>query len=180
MIILLILIGSSVIYKDNFAILNGKITLSNGSGSTKVNYPTGFTYKNCVALAVGVDIYGEQCFSYNIAGQMVFEARLTDTIINIKSISIDGIGSSSTKNYRLVLMKLPDLKEKVDYTVGDINNDGNINQTDLNLLTGYIQGKNALTDKQIKAADVNRDGTIDTGDTYKLSRYINGAITNLD
>lgn len=92
--------------QNNIAVLNGKITLSNGSGSTTANYPTGFTYKNCIALAIGIDIYGEGCFSYNIAGQMAFEARLTDTIINIKSISIDGIGSSSTKNYRLVLMKI--------------------------------------------------------------------------
>ncbi len=165
--------------QNNIAVLNGKITLTNGSGTATTNYPTGFTYNNCVVIAVGIDIYGEGYFSYNIAGQMVFEGRLGDDVITVKSISIDGIGSSSTKNYRLVLMKLPTLTEK-DYIVGDINNDNSINQTDLRLLSEYLEGKNALTNKQLKSADVNRDNTVDTGDTYKLSRYINGQIPNLD
>lgn len=47
LIILVIAIGSKVIYKDNFAILTG--TMSNGLVS--INYPTGYNKDNCVVIS---------------------------------------------------------------------------------------------------------------------------------
>ena len=54
LIILEIVIGSKVVYKDNFAILNGIIPANTGSNSysqIEINYPTGYTKDNCVIIA---------------------------------------------------------------------------------------------------------------------------------
>lgn len=83
-------------------------------------------------------------------------------------------------NYKIVLMKLPELTENVDYKLGDVNGDGQITQADLTLVQNYMQGTQALTDKQLKAADVNKDGNINTGDTLLLSKYINGSISSFE
>ncbi len=68
----------------------------------------------------------------------------------------------------------------MEYTLDDVNEDGSITQADLTLVQNYIQGTQALTDKQLKAADVNKDGSINTGDTFKLTQYLNGAISSFE
>lgn len=45
--ILLIVIGSKVVYKDNFAILTG--TMSDGSAT--ISYPSGYNKDNCVVIS---------------------------------------------------------------------------------------------------------------------------------
>lgn len=52
LIISVIVIGSKVVYKDDFAIIDGTITLvPNGTesrGQTYINYPTGYNKDNCI------------------------------------------------------------------------------------------------------------------------------------
>lgn len=47
LIILLIVIGSKVVYKDNFAVLSGTIK----NGNANINYPEGFNNSNCVVVS---------------------------------------------------------------------------------------------------------------------------------
>ena len=54
LIILVIAIGSKVVYKDNFAILTGTIPANTGADSysiKEINYPSGYTKDNCVVVA---------------------------------------------------------------------------------------------------------------------------------
>lgn len=81
--------------------------------------------------------------------------------------------------YKIVLMKLPDISD-TEYTLGDVNGDGQITQADLTLVQNYMTDTQPLTDKQLKAADVNKDGKINSGDTYKFAQYLNGTISSLE
>lgn len=95
-----------MICKSEFAVVQGTISLSNGSGNTTLNYPNGFNKDNCVVLTVAINIYGEKIFSYNSASQMIFEGRLTDNNISVRCTAIDGVGTSTTKNCKVILMKI--------------------------------------------------------------------------
>ncbi len=62
----------------------------------------------------------------------------------------------------------------VQYYLGDINQDGTINDDDYNLLVKYINDKNAnpLTTYQLDLADVNQDGNVDSEDLNCLYEFI--------
>ncbi len=55
---------------------------------------------------------------------------------------------------------------------GDVNEDGNINTTDIAYISKYISGKMELNNIQLLVADVNIDGLINTTDTDILAKYI--------
>ena len=106
LIILVIVIGSSVVYEDNFAVVTGTINLTNGAGSTTLNYPSGFDANNCIAIATGIDIRATNYYSYNSDSTMIFSTRLTQSNVQVVVHNQDSVGSSSTKNVRVVLMKI--------------------------------------------------------------------------
>ncbi len=61
----------------------------------------------------------------------------------------------------------------IDYTPGDLNDDGRINATDIVLLRRYVTG--GYYDNIVKnAADINGDGKVNTTDIVLLRRYIAG------
>ena len=91
--------------KGDFAVVTGEITLNNGAGSTNIKYPNGFSRSNCYVIAVGLDIYANNAFSYVSASDFIYECRTTETDILLKCKSLDEVGPSSTKNYKIVLMK---------------------------------------------------------------------------
>lgn len=120
-IILLIIIGSSVVYKDNYALITGTISANNGSASVK--YPSGFNNENCVIVSYMLNRYDNgkygtgSCFdsvSY-VSGAIPAAIILNESgiTINIKNINIINgenpyvaVPSSDFK-FKIVLMKLP-------------------------------------------------------------------------
>lgn len=58
--------------------------------------------------------------------------------------------------------------------VGDLNNDGRVNNKDVAILTRFLVGKETLNDHQRIAADVNADGNINNMDASRLARYLVG------
>lgn len=58
------------------------------------------------------------------------------------------------------------------YTVGDVNNDGNINIDDVTLVQKYSAEMEELTEIQLLAADVTRDGLINIDDVTAIQKYI--------
>ena len=72
--------------------------------------------------------------------------------------------------------------EASTYTLGDVNDDGEINTLDalrvLRVFTGAIDPA-SLTEGQRLAADVNHDGEINTLDALRILRFFTGAITEL-
>lgn len=202
MTILLILIGSKVLYSDNIAVISGQMILEANSQSNlennmeqqtilNIDFPKGFNKDNCVCIAFGMKAYEEKNYSYgtgfsssnrSISGSLFRHAVLGASDDNSKiALQVWQMGASErTVYYRLVLMKIPTYVEGVDYKLGDVNEDGNINKADLDLLGEFLTGNAPLTEKQIKAADVNRDGTLNTADTLRLAQYINGQISSFN
>lgn len=100
--------------KDDFAIIDGIISVVNGTGETSVSYPNGFNIDNCVVISFGskpdetngVYNYG---FTHNetgfLAGSLSRKVALYSNGINIKYFNTT---NSGTKNYKfkIVLMKI--------------------------------------------------------------------------
>ncbi len=191
--------GSKVIYRDNFAIIQGTIKgvteSENKYNAIDINYPKGFNKDNCIVISCSLkrtdapDARGYTLGNVflpdsKVCGSYPTKIELKNDVIQIqlRYIYIGNDGHVATKidtdtNFKLILMKLPEISAS-EYKLGDVNGDGQITQADLTLVQNYIQGTQALTDKQLKAADVNKDGTINTGDTLLISKYINGSISS--
>lgn len=74
-----------------------------------------------------------------------------------------------------VAKKLNDAAEafdKVNFAMGDVNGDGQINVTDIVKIAAHIKHKIVLTDEQLKRADVNGDGNINVTDMVKIAAHI--------
>ena len=57
---------------------------------------------------------------------------------------------------------------------GDINKDGDVNVTDLKLLTAWIKRYRILSDDSRFIADINADGEWDVSDISALAAYVKG------
>lgn len=62
-----------------------------------------------------------------------------------------------------------------DYTIGDVNGDGNVNTFDALLVMRYALGLVELKGSKLKAADFNGDSTVSSYDALVLMRHVLGA-----
>lgn len=124
LIILAIVLGSKVVYKDSFAIVSGK--LSNGEAT--INYPEGFNKDNCVIISFSLDnanldtdvrhwAYGNLFDSSSwVGGSIPYKIGMYSSNIKIETKRViilneeyPSVGESTVKhNYKLVLMKIGD------------------------------------------------------------------------
>ncbi len=197
-IILLIIVGSKVIYNDRFVTIIGKATLTANTQENatnnkctftniKIDYPSGFSAENCVLISYSRQHNSNMGYSYGWDNYL----ESMDNLIGVIPMRVTLFGNSTTEysnkirlqlgnlstseadiSFKITLMKLPELLEGTDYELGDVNGDGAINSEDFNLLNNYMQGNVSLTLQQLKAADINKDGKIDAMDSYKLQQYI--------
>ena len=70
--------------------------------------------------------------------------------------------------------------EKPAYTLGDVNDDGNIDAKDAVLVLRYAAKLADLNSQQQLSADVNADGAIDAKDAVKILRYAAELITSFE
>ena len=126
LIILVIVIGSKVFYKDNFAILTGTITGDETeSPSKKIDYPAGFTKNNCVILTSNLQRSSTTSKGYGsvydsssyVAGAIPSKVTLGDSDISLEirnillsdnSVTISKLSTAVTYTYTIVLMKIGD------------------------------------------------------------------------
>lgn len=197
-IILLIIVGSKVVYNDRFVTIIGKATLTANTQekatnnkctftNIKIDYPDGFTAENCVLISYSRQHNSNMGYSYGWDNYL----ESMDNLIGVIPMRVTLFGNSTTEysnkirlqlgnlstseadiSFKITLMKLPELLEGTDYELGDVNGDGAINSEDFNLLNNYMQGNVSLTLQQLKTADINKDGKIDAMDSYKLQQYI--------
>ena len=128
LIILVIAIGSKVIYKDDFAILNGTIPANTGNNSysqIEIKYPTGYTKDNCVIIASEFNnsksntIYstgtiltvGSYMFGAVPAAISLKDNKIDIKISNVFTVARDPAAVYVQKiavpiNYKIVLMKI--------------------------------------------------------------------------
>ena len=71
---------------------------------------------------------------------------------------------------------LPDDNPSTDSSLfGDVNTDGIINETDMSLLSQYLNDEISLNDDQLINADVNSDGNVDKIDSLILEKHLGGS-----
>lgn len=104
----------------------------------------------------------------------------SDTYINaanVKSYEFDNISENdvdNTVNNIIIDDESGGIVDsnKLSYTFGDINNDGEINSKDRMTLTRYIAKWNGFNSINVKASDVNYDGKVNAKDRMILTRYL--------
>ncbi len=69
------------------------------------------------------------------------------------------------------------ISETLEYTPGDVNEDGKVDVGDAILVLRSIVGLTSLEENQFYAADVNGDGNVDVSDAILILRYIVGLIS---
>lgn len=185
--------GSAYILRNNIVVLNGITNIhvdadSSLSHQFNLNYPSGFNKNNTIILAFGSRRADNEAlgFSFGTLSVSAASALISTSMGKKVTLKEDNMlcniyfnynGASHNAydyefEYKIVLMKLPELTEGVDYTLGDVNGDGQINSDDFDLVNSYMEGSSSLTRQQFEAADINGDGKIDAMDTYKLQQYI--------
>ena len=124
---LVIVIGSKVVYKDNFAILKGTIT---GDGtespSSQITFPKGFNRDNCVVLSANLQRTANDNKGYGaiydsasyVTGSIPLKVVMnsTDILLEIRNVllgdenevTIPEISTSVSFDYTIVLMKIGD------------------------------------------------------------------------
>ena len=77
------------------------------------------------------------------------------------------------------LVKVDGLENKETAAItGDINNDLNIDVTDLSELSLALIGDRKLSETQQKAADVDKDGKVTLSDLARMRQYLSKVITS--
>lgn len=97
----------------------------------------------------------------------------------IEGFTIYGASGSAAQSYaeengfQFVAVEPP-------YVSGDVNEDGEINISDLRLVLRKVCGKAELTSSQELAADVEKDGAVDIKDLRKILRFVCGKIDSFE
>lgn len=120
LIILVIVIGAKVIYRDDYVVLTGTIDFTvntgNTSGTKNIDYPEGFTKDNCVPIAIGIagasssdteyayGFSGDHAGSY-VTGGIAKSLKLREGYMQLNAY-IGTEAAANTRNYRIVLMKI--------------------------------------------------------------------------
>ena len=114
LITLLIVIGSKVVYKDDYAVLTGSITISaNDSNSATINYPSGFTAENSVVISCGIQNVSNKGMNYvgynkdsSYSLNNSWDRRLNLTSTGIILVVDNPNSAEKVVDYKIVLMKL--------------------------------------------------------------------------
>ena len=61
-----------------------------------------------------------------------------------------------------------------DGKLGDVNNDGSINVSDISKVAAHVKNKKSLTAEEMKLADVNGDNAVTVTDVSKIAAHVKG------
>ena len=180
-------IGAEVLCTDNLAVIQGQKTLnandltsSYAQTSWNIDYPTGFTKDNCIVVAFQGSLghterYGAYGVSPFVSTTMALGTLPRTATLQDENIILQFWNPADTTKeikYKLVLLKLPE-PDISNYEMGDVNMDGHVTSTDTDLVTGFLNSTNILTDKQFKLADMNSDDTLDSDDIFEIQKKAN-------
>lgn len=196
--------GSAFLLKNNIVMLRGFIDVTGQiggnslSGDKIIQFPEGFNSENSVVLAISFNIKDHANFvggygtladyanvmaltSGGIGKQVIIRKQSNDMLLKAWFQTEGNLAESMTNysyEYKIILMKYQ--IASTEYTLGDVNGDGEITQDDLTMISNYLAKTTALTEKQFMAADVTKDGKVDSADINKLNQYLLGNIPSLD
>ena len=125
------------------------------------------SYTNCYYLAGTVS--GESS-KYGVTGKGT--AKTAD---ELKALALT-LGDKFTADRNGVNSGYPVLVWQLPIVLGDVNNDGNVDNLDAALVYAYYNGRQAFSARQLAAADVNGDGKADNLDAALIYAFYNGKI----
>ncbi len=153
---------------------DGTLTLvtDTASKSIKVNgqkYTTDANGVATVAVSAGTveitkgDAMNLAYISYNASG---------------KTESTAPTETKSTETTKTTTVETTPSEPSGNFTLGDVDGDGEISILDVITINKAIMGKEILSETQNKAADVNKSGKPDSGDALQILKKIVGLIEN--
>ena len=101
--------SSNVYLKGDFAILTGKMNISNEGGYIYFNYPPGFDDTNCVVISTGISIGSNSTdYCFDSIQQVAFIAThfLIDRFLVMVTNFASGTLGGDNHNVKVVLMKI--------------------------------------------------------------------------
>ena len=176
-------IGFKYISESNIRVLEGSVNIdadeqAHNNFAINIDYPEGFNKDNCVPISCGVQMI--KIRGYNYVGNFVDSWSLMNgastRYLNLEDdkIVLDIINPTTDATYeykyKIVLLKYE--QKEIECTLGDVNNDGNIDKNDLQMIQDYIMGKISLTAQQYKAADLDSDGQVTSADYVILKNQL--------
>lgn len=94
---------------DKFAVLTGTVNLTNGTGSTNLDYPEGFTQNNCVPISAGYVYTSNGWWGFGVVQSAIGTGvRMTSSKVIFNVSLVNGVSSSTneTRDFKIVLMKI--------------------------------------------------------------------------
>ncbi len=121
-------------------------------------------YWEAVEGAVSYAVTAEYAISFTAteAGTYTYTFTYTDSFGNEYTIA--------TVNF---------IATEILYTLGDLNDDGIVDNLDSVLILKYDAGLSDLSETQLLAGDVNGDGTVDNLDSVRILKYDAGLSNTL-
>lgn len=79
-----------------------------------------------------------------------------------------------------IIFSYDEVEPQPNVIKGDLNNDGNVNAIDSNLLKKILIGADDFDEYALLAADVNSDGNVNAIDSNLMIKYLGGAIADFN
>lgn len=148
----------------------------------QIPYPEGFNKSNCILtswkehltnISTGTGLIRQNFGFYDSLGGAFFTIHYENDYVLLFPVYDTSFYDAYTIQIEALFTKLEvDVSE---YTLGDVNMDGELTQDDLTLIYNYASPsiKGGLTAKQFKLADMNYDGKVTTMDYVILNNIIN-------
>ena len=161
--------GTVIIVKDGTKGISDD-AFNGQSGITEIKLPNtvtniGYTaFRNCellneIEIPQSVTDIGYMAFGYLDYGEKV------------EGFTIYGTLNSEAQRYAK-LHGFTFIEAEPDYTLGDVDENGSVDISDLRLVLRAVCGKTELTENQKLAADVETDNDVNIQDLRKILRYV--------
>lgn len=150
-----------------------------GANDDSSNYVSSLAYKyirDIDSLPTVPRIYGlrgEGVLLMNEGDQFTVVVRNTNTTVATVLFNTLTFGANAGNDTKVYINYGGTVKntEWMPQIMGDVNEDGKVDDNDKNLITNYIAGNTTLTLRQKIAADLNRDGKINSDDEGKFNDF---------
>ncbi len=160
-------------------------TAENNSVAYTVPTPDAETQMTVLVVPKGADVTDENIYYIDQDGTLSGNALLKGTELAdgtyVVKVGYYKDGEFSIDEDEFVVGETPDQPDNPDqptYTLGDVNDDGEIDSQDSLSILEYEVGNSDLTDTQKLAADTNKDTEIDSQDSLLILEYEVGNISD--
>ncbi|MBE6683631.1 MAG: hypothetical protein E7595_05710 [Ruminococcaceae bacterium] len=143
-----------------------------------INPPSSINvFTSCTAAANDWTLAGEVTYS-DYEGESAWGTSVINAKARYVMVLVDLNGTFAMfSEVELYGADVPPEPPKPEYTLGDVNSDGAINQYDYLLVKRHYFGTRYLTDNEMLPADVNSDGAVNQYDYILIKRHYFGTYT---